>query len=174
MSDHRRPPHALFPPTASDAARAAHRRRTLAAALRGATLAAAATLGALVGLGVRGGASLGRLGVIQLRLRGLPEFVTADRHAVGAALLGGAHLVAVSGAWGGALAWALGALRRRGANRLLTAGAALAGAATVALVDAALPDVLRLGAGSLSAAERALAALLVGAGAWGGAARDGA
>jgi hypothetical protein len=93
--------------------------------LRGATLAAAATVGALVGFGLTDGASLSRLGVVALRLRGLPEFVSPDRGALGPALLGGVHAAVGGGAWGAALAALAGALRARGARGVVT-GAALA------------------------------------------------
>jgi len=137
--------------------------------LRGAVLAAAATLGALVGFGVRDGASLARLGVVTLRLRGLPEFVLPDRGAVGSALLGGTHAALVSGMWRAALAVIAERCARRGLPAAV-AGAVLAGAALLlAAVDGFLPTPLRLAAGALAPAERMVTTLLVAAGGWAGA-----
>jgi hypothetical protein len=132
-------------------------------AARGAVLGAAAALGALIGFGVRGGASLGRLGVVTLRLRGLPEFVAPDRGAVGAAMLGGLHIAVVSGLWGAAAA----ALARR--VRTWQAHGSPAVAATLLLtlalvllaLDAVLPAALRLAGGSLVTPERVLATALI-------------
>jgi hypothetical protein len=106
--------------------------------LRAATLAAAAAIGALVGFGISDGASLARLGAVTLRLRGLPEFVSPDRGAVGAALLGGAHVALVSGIWGACA----GALNARLVGRLRPAGSAavLAGfGVLLALADRRAP-----------------------------------
>ena len=133
--------------------------------LRAATLAAAAAIGALVGFGISDGASLARLGAVTLRLRGLPEFVSPDRGAVGAALLGGAHVALVSGIWGACA----GALNARLVGRLRPAGSAavLAGfGVLLALADGALPATLRLAAGALSPAERVVVALTVSTAAW--------
>jgi hypothetical protein len=140
--------------------------------LRGAALAAAATVGALVGFGLTDGASLARLAAVTLRLRGLPEFVTPDRGAVGAALLGGTHAALLAGLWGAALAVFARLLARRGL-RAWQVGAALAAAAlAAAAADTLLPTPLRFAAGVLAPAERAVAALLVAAAAWGGARLD--
>lgn len=135
--------------------------------LRAATLAAAATLGALVGFGLSDGASLARLGVVTLRLRGLPEFVSPDRGATAAALLGGVHVALVSGAWGAAAAALGGWLRARGAPRRVHGAAFVGLGVLLALVDGVLPAPLRLAAGALGATERVLVALLVAAAAWG-------
>ncbi len=134
--------------------------------LRGATLAAAVTLGALVGFGLHDGASLSRLSAVALRLRGLPEFVAPDRRAVGAALVGGVQASIVGGAWGAGLAALAGALAHRGVAPRVAAVAA----ATIALavVDAVLPTPLRLAAGALAPAERVLTAALVAGAAWAG------
>jgi hypothetical protein len=137
--------------------------------LRGATLAAAATVGALVGFGLTDGASLARLAAVSLRLRGLPEFVSPDRRAVGAALVGGVHAAALAGAWGAALTALARTLARRGVPAwqvgAMLAAAALAGAAA----DALLPTPLRFAAGALAPLERAATALLVAGAAWAGA-----
>ncbi len=136
--------------------------------LRGATLAAATALGALVGFGMTDGASLGRLGVVTLRLRGLPEFIAPDRGAVGSALLGGAYAALTSGAWGAGLALLAGALGRHGVPAVRVGGALAAAALLGAAADPLLPTPLRLAAGALAPGERVLTALLVAAAAWGG------
>lgn len=135
--------------------------------LRAATLAAAAAIGALVGFGLVDGASLARLGVVTLRLRGLPEFVAPDRGATTAALLGGLHVALVSGLWG-AGAGAVGRwLRARGTSAGARAVAVTALGLLLALVDGVLPTPLRLAAGALSGTERVLVGLLIAAAAWG-------
>lgn len=141
--------------------------------LRGATLAAAATVGALVGFGLTDGASLSRLGVVALRLRGLPEFVSPDRSALGPALLGGAHAAVVGGAWGAALAAVAGVLRARRTRAPLAVAALAAAALAFAAADAVLPVALRIAAGALARGERVLVALLVAVAAWAGTRVDG-
>lgn len=165
------PPHDAVGPAAGR--RAVRRRRPTPWTvrerpwLRDATLAAAAAIGALVGFGMPDGASLARLGVVTLRLRGLPEFVSPDRNAAGAALLGGVHVALVSGAWGAGVGTFGRWMARRGI-RPVTRAAALAGAGVVmAVIDGLLPRPLRLAAGALNVAERVLVALLVAAAAWG-------
>ncbi len=156
----------LFSSARARAAAAAPPRRR--AWLRGATLAAAAALGALVGFGLSDGASLARFGVVTLRLRGLPEFVAPDRGAVGAALLGGAYAALTSAGWGAGLAVLAGALARRGVPPVRVAGALALAALLAAAADPLLPTPLRLAAGALAASERVLTALLVAAAAWTG------
>ncbi len=134
--------------------------------LDGATLAAAATLGVLVGLGIWEGASLGRLGVVTNRLRGLPEFVAPDRRALGTALVGGAWAAVTGGAWGAALGQLVAAADARGLRGARALAAAGLGGLALAVVDPLLPTPLRLAAGALAPAERVLAALLVAGAAW--------
>jgi hypothetical protein len=143
--------------------------------LRSATLAAAATVGALVGFGIADGASLSRLAVVSLRLRGLPEFVTPDRRALAAAAVGGAYAALTGAAWGAALGAGAERLARRGVRAPRLAAALAAAALVAALADGWLPLPLRLAAGALAPAERALTALLLAATAWAwGARRRGA
>jgi hypothetical protein len=132
-------------------------------AARGAALGAASAVGALVGFGVRGGASLGRLGVVTLRLRGLPEFVAPDRGALGAAMLGGLHVAVVSGVWGAAAAALAARARSWQAHGSPAVAAALlvALAAVLLALDAVLPAALRLAGGSLVPPERVLATALI-------------
>lgn len=150
-----------------------HRRLLTSAArparpwLGAATLAAAAALGALVGFGLSDGASLARLGVVTLRLRGLPEFVSPDRGATGAALLGGLHVVFVSGAWGAGFGAVARWMRGRGVPPGVHEATLAALGLLLALGDGLLPRPLRLAAGALSGAERVLVALLVAGAAWG-------
>jgi hypothetical protein len=114
------------------------------------------------------GASLARLGVVTLRLRGLPEFVAPDRGAVGWALVGGAHAALTSAVWGAGLATLAVRLARRGAPAGRVAAAVVGTALAAAVVDGALPTPFRLAAGALAPGERVLTALLVAVAAWGG------
>ena len=160
----------VVPPPAEFSANAARSRRPRRfgtppdhTAARGAALGAAAALGALIGFGVRSGASLGRLGVVTLRLRGLPEFVAPDRGALGAAMLGGLHVAVVAGLWGAAAA-ALGRRVRtwhaRGTPALACALLLLLALLVLGL-DAVFPTALRLAGGSLATPERVLATGLI-------------
>jgi hypothetical protein len=160
----------VVPPPAELSATPAHRRRLgrFAAprdrtAARGAALGVASALGALIGFGVRGGASLGRLGVITLRLRGLPEFVAPDRGAVGAALLGGVHVVVIAGLWGAAAATLARRVRTWNGRATLAIACAVLLALALGLLalDTVLPAALRLAAGSLATPERVRATGLI-------------
>lgn len=146
--------------------------RTPNSLARPAALAAAAALGVLVGLGLRGVGSdgpataLARLAVVALRLRGLPEFVRPDRDGGLAGLAGGLHVAGVAAAWGAAI----GAVRRRlvarGAGPGLTATALGGAVLGLAAFDTLLPPPLRLAAGTLTGPEWALLVAAIALAAW--------
>lgn len=143
--------------------------------VRGAALAAAAALGVLIGLGLRGVGSngwqtaLSRLAVVALRLRGLPEFVTPDRDGGRTAIFGGLHVAVVAAAWGVVIGTVEDRIAHRTPRRAASVIGAVAAAGGLAIVDLLLPTPLRFAAGTLTSAEWVLAVVLVAAAAWAGA-----
>jgi len=127
-------------------------------ALRVGVLATATTLGALVGFGVRAGAATGLLSAGGLALRGLPDVVSPDRGIGLSTIAGALQHAAVTLAW--SIVFTAVAGRWRGTRGVV---AALACAVLVWVVDARLPTPLRLAAGVLDPAQRALVATLLGA-----------
>ena len=133
---------------------------TLRGWLRVAALGAAATGGALVGFGIRRGAPAVLLSAAGERLRGVPSFVAPDRTLGASALLGAAHHLAASLAWGLTFAALAAGGRLRGAS--LAAVALLVGALAVT-VDRVLPAPLALAAGVLTAPQRVVLGLVLAA-----------
>jgi hypothetical protein len=115
----------------------------IARGLRAGAVAAAATGGALIGLGVRDRTPGRALALVGQRLRGVPDFVTPDAGFGLAALLGAAHHTVVIMAWGAVFALLAGHLR--GVRLLLVA--ALFAAAVWLLNAYALPAPLRFADG---------------------------
>ena len=149
--------------TATDGERAGGERsrersgeRSGAGALAPALVAAAATAGALVGFGMRERAPARLFAAAGQQLRGVPAFVTPDRGFGVAAWLGVAHHILVIALW--AVLFTALAGRLRG---LALAGAAAAFAAALYVIDAALPNVLRLSAGALTNPQRLVVALIL-------------
>jgi hypothetical protein len=106
-------------------------------------VAAAATAGALVGLGVREGAPGRALALVGHRLRGVPEFIAPDPGFGAMALLGTVHHTLLVLAWGALFSVLADGLR----GVRLAALAALYSAAVWLLNAHALPPLLRLGDG---------------------------
>ncbi len=122
-----------------------------------ALVAAAVLLGALAGFGVRERALLRAFAGAGLRLRGLPEFVTPDRGLGLDALLGIAHTVLLGLLWGAVVALVAARMRRwSGWGAAVAAALVIAG---VLLLDPRLPAPLRLAAGAIGGAERAVCAV---------------
>lgn len=138
------------------------RYETLRAGLRAAGLGAAATTGALIGFGVRGGAPVTVLAAAGDRLRGVPPFVTPDRGLGPSAMLGLAHHLVLVAAW--AAVFTLVAVRLQGARSgVARAAVALLVAVVAVSADGLLPAWLCLAAGVASVPQRALLAVALSA-----------
>jgi hypothetical protein len=119
-------------------------RQRISHGVRAGVVAAGATCGALVGLGVREGAPGRALALAGQRLRGVPDFIVPDPGLGAMALLGAAHHTLLLIAW--ALLFSVLADGLRGLRLL---GVAALFAAAVWLVNAhALPPLLRFGDGA--------------------------
>ena len=144
------PARASMPPRATSASHVV---------LRVGALAAAATLGALVGFGVRAGGAAQLLSAGGLALRGLPDVVSPDRGIGIATIAGTLQHAAVVLAW--SAAFVAIAARWRVARGVV---AAVLFAAVAWAVDGRLPTALRVAAGVPDPAQRVvLFALLAGA-----------
>lgn len=143
--------------------------------MRAAAVAAAAALGVMVGLGLRGVGSAGwttalaRLAVVALRLRGLPEFVTPDRDGGGTAVYGGLHVAVVAAIWGTVIGATERMLTARHAPRAYAAAAVVGVTAGLVSADTFLPMPARLAAGTLTGTEWVLMVTVIASGAWIGA-----
>ncbi len=135
------------------------RRATARDLLPAALVAAAALVGVLAGFGVRGRETLRAFSSAGLRLRGLPEFLTPDRGLGLDALLGIAHATALGLAWGLLATFVAARARRWGAWAMALAVAVVV--ALVLLLDPRLPTPLRLAAGAIGGAERAVCAVAI-------------
>ena len=111
--------------------------------VRAGAVAAGATSGALIGLGVRDGAPGRALALAGQRLRGVPDFIVPETGLGLSALLGAAHLALLVIAWG--VLFTVLADGLRGAR--LLAVAALFSAAVWLLNAHALPPSLRFADG---------------------------
>jgi len=143
--------------------------------VRAGAVAAAAALGVMIGLGLRGVGSAGwttalaRLSVVALRLRGLPEFVTPDRDGGATAIYGGLHVAVLGAGWGTVIGTVQRLLSARRTPRTYAAAAVAGVTAALVSADTLLPAPLRLAAGTLTGAEWVLMVGAVACAAWGGA-----
>ena len=119
-------------------------RERISRGVRAGAVAAGATCGALVGVGVRDGAPGRALAVAGQRLRGIPDFIPPDAGIGASALLGAAHHTLL------VLAWAvLFAILADGVRGVRLLGVAALYSAAVWLLNArALPPLLRLADGA--------------------------